>query len=211
MLTFLPLKHLSLHLTLLPLSLPLSLPNRQPSILPPTHRLSAHYTHHHKVSIFIFVLNSCCSRSSYARQFTHIGKTKPELNLSKTSDNKENHIPEHHLLEQLCLRYHNYKANRLCMLTCCLSCCTASGDVCVLHKHHTKKKLSLVNSVPTLSNLIFSNATNVRHLLEQYNLSRYADLLIDNGFDSLWALKALDNEILDTMQITKAGHKVLLL
>jgi hypothetical protein len=70
------------------------------------------------------------------------------------------------------------------------------------------QSLSLFYSLP---DLISSNATDVRHFLVQINLEGYADLLIDNGFDSLWALKALDDDILNSMKITKAGHKILLL
>jgi hypothetical protein len=76
-----------------------------------------------------------------------------------------------------------------------------------LHPQPQFQSLSLSHS---LTDLVSFNTTDVRHFLTQINLQGYANLLIDNGFDSLWALKALDGDILDNMRITKAGHKMLL-
>jgi len=53
-------------------------------------------------------------------------------------------------------------------------------------------------------------ATTVRALLERLDLLKYADLLIDEGFDSLAALRALTLEDLLAMGL-KRGHARLLL
>jgi hypothetical protein len=62
-------------------------------------------------------------------------------------------------------------------------------------------------AVPTVSEM----PTSVLEWLKECEVDQYASVLFENGFDSFTAIRLLDENYLDKLEITKLGHRAILM